>query len=120
MMTYNFLSKPKKIPGINKNEDHLYQMMQTLGPIVKEYAINGSNSSQYFNKKGKLLNGNPKEQSSLLSIPKLKNISIGLIKKNIMLQSIAHIHINIVFQILPSLLSINIYQSTLFPKFSGN
>lgn len=35
-------------------------MLETLGPMEKEFAINGKNSGDLFNKKGKLLNGNPK------------------------------------------------------------
>lgn len=60
MLTNTFLFKPKKIPGIKKDEDHLYQMIEALGPIDKDYATTGRNSAELFNKKGKLLNGNPK------------------------------------------------------------
>ena len=35
--------------------------MTRLGAIDKEFAINGRYSAEIFNKKGKLLNGNPKE-----------------------------------------------------------
>ena len=45
MLTNNFLFKPKKIPGIKKNEDHMYQMIEALGPIDKDYATSGSYSS---------------------------------------------------------------------------
>ena len=41
MLTNNFLFKPKKIPGIKKDEDHLFQMMQALGPIDKDFATTG-------------------------------------------------------------------------------
>ena len=61
MLTNNFLFKPKKIEGISKNEDHLYKIIEVLGPISKEFALNGKNSDRYFNKKGKLLHGHPKE-----------------------------------------------------------
>ena len=61
MMTNNFLFKPKKIAGIKKDEDHLYQMLETLGPIDKDFCLNGKNSAEYFNKKAKLLNGSPKD-----------------------------------------------------------
>ena len=61
IMTNNFLFKPKKISGIKKNEDHLYQMMEALGVMEKEFAISGKYSGEVFNKKGKLLNGNPKK-----------------------------------------------------------
>lgn len=60
MLTNNFLFKPKKIPGIKKDEDHLYQMIETLGPMDKDFATTGRNSAELFNKKGRLLNGNPK------------------------------------------------------------
>ncbi len=60
MMTNNFLFKPKKISGIKKDEDHLYQMLESVGPISKTMACNGRHSAELFNKKGKLLNGDPK------------------------------------------------------------
>ena len=60
MLTNNFLFKPKKIPGIKKDEDHLFQMLQALGPIDKDFATTGKQSAELFNKKGRLLNGNPK------------------------------------------------------------
>lgn len=36
-------------------------MIQALGPIDKDFACSGKNSAELFNKKGKLMNGNPKE-----------------------------------------------------------
>ncbi len=45
MMTNNFLFKPRKIPGIKKDEDQLFQMIRTLGPIDKDYACGGRYSS---------------------------------------------------------------------------
>lgn len=65
MMTNNFLFKPKKVQGISKDEDHLYKIIEVLGMIPKEYALGGSESHRYFNKKGKLLNGLPKKQITL-------------------------------------------------------
>ena len=62
MLTNNFLFKPKRIEGISKDEDHLYKIIEVLGPISKEFAANGKNSEKFFNKKGKLLHGHPKEQ----------------------------------------------------------
>jgi hypothetical protein len=59
MMTNSFLFKPKKTAGINKDVDHLYQMLRTLGPIDKAFACGGRNSENLFNKKGKLLHGDP-------------------------------------------------------------
>jgi len=60
MMTNNFLFKPKKSPGIKKDEDHLYQMIETLGSMDKDFSLSGKHSLDFFNKKGKLLNGSPK------------------------------------------------------------
>ena len=60
-MTNNFLFKPKKISGIRKDEDHLFQMIETLGPMDKDFATGGKESGGFFNKKGKLLNGSPKQ-----------------------------------------------------------
>lgn len=68
MMTNNFLFKPKKISGIRKDEDHLYKIIEVLGPMDKEFALNGKESSSFFNKKGKLLNGHPKDQISLKTL----------------------------------------------------
>lgn len=36
-------------------------MMETLGIMDKDFAISGKYSGEVFNKKGKLLNGNPKK-----------------------------------------------------------
>jgi hypothetical protein len=60
MVTNNFLFKPKPGGGITKDEDHLYQMFHTLGPMDNDFCLNGKNSAEYFDKKGKLINGSPK------------------------------------------------------------
>lgn len=67
-MTNNFLFKPKKIQGISKDEDHLYKMQEVLGLINKDFATTGTESNNYFNKKGKLIHGSPKD---LLCISRL-------------------------------------------------
>ncbi len=36
--------------------------------MTKEFATGGTESSQYFNKKGKLIHGNPKQQLSISKI----------------------------------------------------
>jgi len=41
-MTNNFLFKPKKMEGISKDEDHLYKMLEVLGPMSKEFALGGT------------------------------------------------------------------------------
>lgn len=46
--------------GISKDEDHLYKMLEVLGPMSKQFALGGTESATYFNKKGKLIHGNPK------------------------------------------------------------
>ena len=61
MMTNNFLFKPKKRAGVSKDEDHLYQMLETLGPMDIDFCLGGLYSSNYFNENGTLRNGNPKE-----------------------------------------------------------
>jgi hypothetical protein len=65
MMTNNFLFKPKKIPGVSKDEDHLYQMLEILGPMDLDFCIGGFYSSNYFNENGTLINGNPKESTNI-------------------------------------------------------
>lgn len=42
LMTNNFLFKPKKMEGISKDEDHLYKMLEVLGPMSKEFALGGT------------------------------------------------------------------------------
>jgi hypothetical protein len=42
LLTSNFLFKPKKIQGIPKDEDHLYKMIEVLGPMSKEFATGGT------------------------------------------------------------------------------
>lgn len=64
-MTNNFLFKPKKIAGIKKDQDHLFQMIEMLGPIDKDYSLSGKKSSEFFNKAGKLLRGTPKKTIGL-------------------------------------------------------
>ncbi len=46
---------------MSKDEDHLYRIWEILGPPPKNFAINGEYSNEYFNKKGKLIHGIPKE-----------------------------------------------------------
>ena len=36
-------------------------MIEVLGPMSKEFATGGTQSAEYFNKKGKLIHGHPKE-----------------------------------------------------------
>ena len=36
-------------------------MQEALGIMNKDFAVNGQYSAEVFNKKGKLLNGNPKK-----------------------------------------------------------
>ena len=35
LLTNQFLFKPKKISGISKDEDHLYRIIEVLGPMSK-------------------------------------------------------------------------------------
>lgn len=39
----------------------MFQMLTALGPIDKDFATTGKYSAELFNKKGKLINGSPKD-----------------------------------------------------------
>jgi serine/threonine protein kinase len=52
LLTNSFLFKPKDKKGIGKDEDHLYMMIELLGPFPKAFALEGNHSKDYFNKKG--------------------------------------------------------------------
>ena len=54
MMTSTFLFKPKDKSNIGKDEDHLYKMIELLGPLPKAQTTEGTLSRKLFNKKGEL------------------------------------------------------------------
>ncbi|CAD8211168.1 unnamed protein product [Paramecium pentaurelia] len=56
LITNDYLFKPRKGKGFKKSEDHLAQMMEVLGKMNKKWALSGSNSREFFNKTGQLIN----------------------------------------------------------------
>jgi len=56
LLTGDLLFEPKSGKSFSKNDDHLAQMIELIGPIPKHVALNGRFSSKHFNKKGELLN----------------------------------------------------------------
>ncbi|CAD8194694.1 unnamed protein product [Paramecium pentaurelia] len=56
LLTNDYLFKPRKGKGFKKSEDHLAQMMEVLGKMNKKWALSGSNSREFFNKTGQLIN----------------------------------------------------------------
>jgi serine/threonine-protein kinase SRPK3 len=54
LVTGNLLFQPKKGPTWSKNEDHIAQMLELLGPWPESFARRGAKSSHYFNRKGEL------------------------------------------------------------------
>ncbi|CAD8200635.1 unnamed protein product [Paramecium octaurelia] len=56
LLTNDYLFRPRKGKGFKKSEDHLAQMMEVLGKMNKKWALSGSNSREFFNKTGQLIN----------------------------------------------------------------
>ena len=54
LATGDFLFEPRKGDTYSKNDDHLAQFIELLGKMPKNFALSGSDSLKYFNKKGKL------------------------------------------------------------------
>ena len=54
LATGDFLFEPRKGDKYSKNDDHLAQIIELVGKMPKNFALSGSNSFKYFNKKGKL------------------------------------------------------------------
>jgi serine/threonine-protein kinase SRPK3 len=53
-MAGDFLFDPQKGSRFNKDDDHMAQMIETLGPIPKHVALSGRYSSEIFNRRGEL------------------------------------------------------------------
>lgn len=53
-MTGNYLFDPQKGSRYSRDEDHLAQIIELMGPISKSYALSGKNSSEFFTHKGEL------------------------------------------------------------------
>jgi serine/threonine protein kinase len=54
LVTGDFLFEPRGGNGFDKEDDHLAQMMETLGLIPKNFALSGERSKHFFNKRGEL------------------------------------------------------------------
>ena len=54
LATGDFLFEPRKGDTYSKNDDHLAQFIELLGKMPKKFALSGSDSLKYFDKKGKL------------------------------------------------------------------
>lgn len=53
-MTGNYLFDPQKGSRFSRDEDHLAQIIELMGPISKSYALSGANSAEFFTHKGEL------------------------------------------------------------------
>jgi serine/threonine protein kinase len=54
LITGDFLFEPRTGKDFDKDDDHLAQMVETLGFFPKSFALSGVNSKKYFNTKGEL------------------------------------------------------------------
>ncbi|RCH87835.1 serine/threonine protein kinase, CMGC group [Rhizopus stolonifer] len=54
LLTGNYLFDPQKGSRFNRDDDHLAQMIELMGPMSKSFALSGKNSSEFFNHKGEL------------------------------------------------------------------
>lgn len=48
LITGDFLFEPRKGPNYKKNDDHIAQMIELLGPMPKNFALAGKNFENYF------------------------------------------------------------------------
>ncbi|KAG2236587.1 hypothetical protein INT48_000141, partial [Thamnidium elegans] len=54
LLTGNYLFDPQKGSRFNRDDDHLAQIIELMGPMSTHFALSGKNSSEYFNHKGVL------------------------------------------------------------------
>lgn len=54
LLTGDFAFEPKKGYNYDKDDDHLAQMIELLGPMPKNFALSGKNSRRFFDKTGHL------------------------------------------------------------------
>lgn len=54
LLTGDFVFEPKKGYNYGKDDDHLAQMIELLGPFPKNMALSGKNSQRYFDRSGHL------------------------------------------------------------------
>ena len=60
LLTGDFLFEPKSGDGYSKEDDHLCQMIELLGPMPRSL-LRGKHAPRYFNKKGQLLHIAPED-----------------------------------------------------------
>jgi hypothetical protein len=56
LATGDFMFDPKGGPEFGKEDDHLAQMIEAIGKMPKAFALSGSQSKKFFNKRGELFN----------------------------------------------------------------
>ena len=54
LITGDFLFEPKSGRDFDKDDDHLAQMIETLGHIPTDFALSGVNSKRFFTREGEL------------------------------------------------------------------
>ncbi|KAI8984538.1 kinase-like domain-containing protein [Mycotypha africana] len=54
LLTGQYLFDPQKGSRFNRDDDHLAQIIELVGPINKSFALSGKNSSDFFNHRGEL------------------------------------------------------------------
>ncbi|KAJ1674685.1 hypothetical protein EV182_002776, partial [Spiromyces aspiralis] len=54
LLTGEYLFEPHSGDRFDKDEDHLAQIIETLGPIPRKFALSGRYSSDFFNRHGQL------------------------------------------------------------------
>ncbi|KAJ2327580.1 serine/threonine protein kinase, CMGC [Coemansia sp. RSA 2702] len=54
LLTGDYLFEPHSGSRYSKDEDHIAQIMETLGPFSKKFALSGKFSSELFNRRGEL------------------------------------------------------------------
>ncbi|KAI7878117.1 kinase-like domain-containing protein [Mucor mucedo] len=52
LLTGNYLFDPQKGSRFNRDDDHLAQIIELMGPMNPHFALSGKNSPEYFNHKG--------------------------------------------------------------------
>ncbi|KAG1474103.1 hypothetical protein G6F56_000549 [Rhizopus delemar] len=54
LLTGNYLFDPQRASRYSRDDDHLAQMIELMGPMTREFALSGKHSSEFFNHKGLL------------------------------------------------------------------
>ncbi|KAJ2004063.1 serine/threonine protein kinase, CMGC [Coemansia thaxteri] len=56
LLTGDYLFEPRSGNRYSKNEDHIAQIIETLGPFPKKFALSGKFSNELFTRRGELRN----------------------------------------------------------------